>query len=57
MEQKNFTLEQTTHDWALNLDCDERFSPELAASIRAIRESEPEHAAFELTRKTFYVYR
>lgn len=57
VEQKNFALDQTSHCWVLNLDCDERLSPELARSIEAIRTGEPEHAAYELTRKTFYVYR
>jgi glycosyltransferase involved in cell wall biosynthesis len=31
--QKQFAVEQATHDWVLCLDADERVSPELAASI------------------------
>ncbi|TAK87921.1 MAG: glycosyltransferase family 2 protein [Betaproteobacteria bacterium] len=33
--QKQFAVEQASHDWVLCLDADERVSPELAASIRA----------------------
>src|SRR4029450_3381696 len=29
VEQKNFAIEQATHDWVLCLDADERISPEL----------------------------
>ncbi len=31
--QKQFAVEQATHDWVLCLDADERVSPELAASL------------------------
>ncbi len=35
--QKQFAVEQATHDWVLCLDADERVSPELAASmVRAL---------------------
>jgi (heptosyl)LPS beta-1,4-glucosyltransferase len=34
--QKQFAIEQATADWVLVLDADERVSPELAASIRAV---------------------
>jgi hypothetical protein len=57
LEQKNYAISQTRHDWVLNVDSDEQVSEELAASLRAFRESEPQHAAFEFTRKSFYVYR
>ncbi len=33
--QKQFAVEQATHDWVLCLDADERVSPRLAASIAA----------------------
>jgi glycosyltransferase involved in cell wall biosynthesis len=32
--QKQFAVEQASHDWVLCLDADERVSPELAASIQ-----------------------
>lgn len=34
-EQKRFALAQTTHEWVLNLDADERVSPELRDNILA----------------------
>ncbi|GAB3371947.1 glycosyltransferase family 2 protein [Lysobacter rhizosphaerae] len=36
--QKQFAIEQATHDWVLCLDADERVSPELRAAIEAERE-------------------
>ena len=33
--QKQFAVEQASHDWVLCLDADERVSPELAKSIAA----------------------
>lgn len=36
--QKQFAVDQATHDWVLCLDADERVSPELRASILAARD-------------------
>ncbi len=55
--QKALAYSKASHDWILNLDCDERVTGELAHSIQAIRESEPQPAAYEFTRRNFYVYR
>lgn len=57
VEQKNFAVEQASHDWILSLDCDERISPELHRSIEAIKEGIEEHDAYRMARRTFYVYR
>lgn len=57
IEQKNLAAGKASYDWILNLDCDERLSPELARSILAAKESLPRHSAYEMARKTFYVYR
>lgn len=57
IEQKALAYRLATHDWILNLDCDERLSPELGESIRAEKERLGSHAAYEVTRRTFYVYR
>ena len=57
VQQKNLAAERASHDWVLSLDCDERLTPELAASIRAVKGRLDQHAAWEFTRKTFYVYR
>lgn len=37
--QKQFAVDQATHDWVLCLDADERVSPELRASILAARDA------------------
>ena len=43
--QRNFALEQTTADWVLYLDADERITPELATEIRQHMERRKEQAA------------
>ena len=37
--QKQFAVDQATHDWILFLDADEQLSPELAAEITALRDT------------------
>jgi glycosyltransferase involved in cell wall biosynthesis len=56
IEQKNFAIDQASHDWILSLDCDERLSPELRESILGIKDH-LDAAAYRMSRKTFYVYR
>jgi len=55
--QKNFAVSLATHDWVVSLDCDERLSDELREAILAVKQGEPEAAAFEVSRRTFWVYR
>lgn len=56
--QKNFATEQATNDWVLNLDADERLSPELQKEIEALKKAENiDAAAFEMPRKVFYLGR
>lgn len=57
IEQKNFAIQQASHDWILSLDCDERLSPELQQSILAIKENIDQADAYKMPRKTFYIYR
>lgn len=57
IEQKNFAVDQATHDWILALDCDERVSPELRRSIEAFRARLEDYDAYKMARRTFYVYR
>lgn len=40
--QKNYANSQVSHDWILNLDADERCSPELAREIAQLPEKGPE---------------
>jgi glycosyltransferase involved in cell wall biosynthesis len=56
--QKNFAAEQAANDWILSLDADERVSDELTREIEQLkRGAEPEGAAFEMARSTFYLGR
>jgi len=57
IEQKNFAIQQASHDWILSLDCDERLSPELQQSMLAIKHDITQADAYKMPRKTFYVYR
>jgi glycosyltransferase involved in cell wall biosynthesis len=57
--QKNFAAHQASNDWIFSLDADERVSPELARAIEELKggDNEPEAAAFEMSRLTFYLGR
>ncbi|HEY5601611.1 MAG TPA: glycosyltransferase family 2 protein [Gammaproteobacteria bacterium] len=57
VEQKNLAVSKAGHDWILSLDCDERLSEELKASILNIKNNLDEFDAYKMPRKTFYVYR
>ncbi|GAB4354064.1 MAG: glycosyltransferase family 2 protein [Gammaproteobacteria bacterium] len=57
VEQKNFAVDQASHDWILALDCDERVSPELRKSIMEIKGVIDRFDAYKIARRTFYVYR
>jgi len=58
-QQKNFAMGKASHEWILNLDADERVSPELKNAIIELKEKKmPETvAAFAIKRKTFYLGR
>jgi glycosyltransferase involved in cell wall biosynthesis len=55
--QKNYAASIASHDWILSLDADERVTPELAAEIKALVETEPPHAAFRVPRVTWHLGR
>jgi glycosyltransferase involved in cell wall biosynthesis len=56
--QKNFASEQASNDWIFSLDADERVSEELAREIEQLeRGGEPDAAAFQMPRLTFYLGR
>jgi glycosyltransferase involved in cell wall biosynthesis len=57
VEQKNLAVSKANYDWILSLDCDERLSEELKASILAIKDQLDDFDAYRMPRKTFYVYR
>jgi glycosyltransferase involved in cell wall biosynthesis len=57
--QKNFTIDAAHGDWILSLDADEEVSPELAASIRALKESAipPQFDGYFMARRNLYLQR
>ena len=56
--QKNFALAQTSGDWILCVDADERVTPALRAAIeRALADDAPAVAGFEVKRHVFYLGR
>ena len=57
VEQRKLAVSKAENDWILSLDCDERLSPELQASILALNDSPETHAAYTLPVRTFYIYR
>jgi glycosyltransferase involved in cell wall biosynthesis len=57
VEQKNFALDQASHDWVLCLDADERVSPELRASIVDALGRADLPDGFECARRTRYLGR
>jgi glycosyltransferase involved in cell wall biosynthesis len=55
--QKNFALEQTTGDWILCLDADERVTPALRAAIERALAGPPAVDGFAVRRHVFYLGR
>ena len=56
--QKNRAASLAANDWVLSIDADERVDATLRAAIEAVGTgAEPEAAAFELRRHTFYLGR
>ena len=57
IEQKNLAIEKASNDWIISLDCDERLSEELQQSILDIKDQLGDVDAYNMARKTFYIYR
>ncbi len=57
IEQKNLAISKASNDWIISLDCDERLSKELQQSILAIKDNLEQVDAYNMPRKTFYIYR
>ncbi len=55
VEQKNIASEKTSFDWVLNIDADERVSPELAEEIRQALAETPQYVGYYMPRKTYYL--
>jgi len=61
IEQKNYALDQASHDWVLCIDADERVSAELKDEIRReltrISRGENDAVGYTMPRRTFYLGR
>ena len=57
--QKQFAAEEATHEWIFSLDADERVTPELRASIEALRNADEARLAdgYRVARRSFYMGR
>jgi len=57
--QKQFAVDQATHDWIFSLDADERLSPELRAAIDQLRNQNGDGLAdgYRVARRAFYMDR
>lgn len=51
--QKQAAVDLASHDWILNVDCDERVSPELADEIKRILSQKAPHYVYSVPRRTF----
>ncbi len=51
--QKQAAVDLASHDWILNVDCDERVSPGLADEITRILSQKAPHYAYSVPRRTF----
>jgi glycosyltransferase involved in cell wall biosynthesis len=51
--QKQAAVDLASHDWILNVDCDERVSPELEAEIISILSLDAPKGAYSVPRRTF----
>lgn len=53
-KQKQFAVEQASHDWIFSLDADERVSPELRASIEALHKRSDLADGYLTARRSYY---
>lgn len=53
IQQKNYAIDQASHEWILSLDADEALTEELKRSIQAIKK-EPQFKGFRMNRLTNY---
>jgi glycosyltransferase involved in cell wall biosynthesis len=54
IQQKNEALQRASHPWVLSLDADEALSPELRASILALKKEGPQKGGYTFNRLTNY---
>ncbi len=58
-QQKNFAVQKAGHEWILNLDADERLSPELKKAVLELKEKKLAEnvTAFTVKRRAYYLGR
>jgi len=54
---KNLALENTKYNWVLWIDADECLTKELKAELNDLKNTETEHAAFDIARRAFFLNR
>lgn len=54
-EQKQFAVDQATHDWILSLDADERVSPELRIEIAGLQQAGATADGYRIPRLSYYM--
>ena len=55
--QKNWAIAQAAHEWVLQLDADERVTPELTEEILDLLSRRPAHEAYQVRRLNFFLGR
>ena len=53
--QRNWALDQSTNDWILMLDADERITPELENEIKDLLSGVPQKSAYTIYRSNFFM--
>lgn len=56
-EQKNFALDQASHDWIFSLDADERASSSLTSEIQTLAQAGFRVSGYRIPRLTYYMGR
>src|SRR5580693_2077981 len=54
-EQKNFAAQQAANEWVFSMDADEELSSLLHTSLLDWKKRKPEHAVYEVSRRTWYL--
>jgi glycosyltransferase involved in cell wall biosynthesis len=57
VEQKNFAVQQSRHDWIFSLDADERVSPALRLELERLRMNGLRRAGYSIPRVVFFMGR
>ena len=53
--QKNWAMDNTTHDWILIFDADERCTPQLRAEIEKVLAKGPKYEAYTIRRRVYFL--